>query len=454
MEIDDVNLPPQGGSDTPVVGASGDIVPVPDASSSSQGLAGGLVTSAPVQSMIVSNEQVRVNLIFSEGEYKADVIQTQGTPNMESMPERLPEVTVIPLNKPKKRATGRARAIDKPDVDYMNLVTSSDNASIASSQATCNTNKTNSKRTKTAKKRKCKNNIESSTSEEEETIGGNMLTYKQRLEAGKLLQDVADMSTAEIGAHIKGWLREVDSARAKSSNLKGDLSKKIKVCTHAVMEATQLLEARAIYKGDSKYLEEKLDRLTKEMVTMKQENEFLKKKLENMEKKSLQVNREDSLSPIPGTKIPFNEDEDIFSTIEEIHVPPAIRPSIQGVSKVIDPGYKVLRNRVVPSKEGNTQHNKEGVEEDTLIKWTPPPLIPSSQITSDVKVEGPFKEVLTAINGLTAVVQNLVHLQVTGSQKNKGMIRLLLHSGLLRLLLHAPLLGLDILLLGLLLLHP
>ncbi|XP_067204499.1 uncharacterized protein [Linepithema humile] len=141
-----------------------------------------------------------------------------------------------------------------------------------------------------------------------------------------------------------------------------------------------------------------------------------------MEKKSLQVNREDSLSPIPGTKIPFNEDEDIFSTIEEIHVPPAIRPSIQGVSKVIDPGYKVLRNRVVPSKEGNTQHNKEGVEEDTLIKWTPPPLIPSSQITSDVKVEGPFKEVLTAINGLTAVVQNLVHLQVTGSQKNKGTL--------------------------------
>nr|XP_012224479.1 PREDICTED: uncharacterized protein LOC105673432 [Linepithema humile] len=428
----------KGRSDAPVVGVFRGIVPASNTSSSSKGLAELLVTSDSAKPVIVSNEEVnyeireqpgmstigkawndqetenngflpssilQVQLQEQEQTYRPDINMDIG-----ASPGILPEVTITPVTRAKiipKKKVQSSKTEEHKMIDYMDLTANSDNASVGNESAASSrkTAKSGSscKQKKIAKKRKCRKTMENSSSEEEgATRGGLDLNYDQRLEAGCKLAELADSSTAEILAEVTGWLKEVDESRAKSKNLKGNLDRKIKVNTHATMEAIDLLAKRAIHSGDTKYLQEKVNKLGKEITLIKHENELLKKRLNQI----MATEKEILSSPTKDMESISHDKEVSYPIVEEMYVPLAIRPPVKGVSKVIDEG-KILRNRVI--KGGKLQFEQEVVLEN----------IPPMTTVTGTRGQDQTCEILTAINGLTMVVQNLVQLQYKGTIGNK-----------------------------------
>ncbi|XP_067215528.1 uncharacterized protein [Linepithema humile] len=424
MENKNEYLPSQGNSETPVVGAYEGIVPALDASSSCVGLAGLSEMSDSVKPTIISNtgiellvKQMRKRVKDIGACLNPDPVQDemQRSDTEEGfLPSSLVEVTMTP-DPEAGTAAGKKKtvSVDANIMEYMDLTGFSEDESLASSTKTVSSRGTKRPKKTNAKKRKFRNEVEKSSSEEEEGNKDMGLTYKQRLEADTILKDIGERPAAEIGAYAKEWLRQVEDARAKSKNIKGTLNKNIKVHTHAALEAVDILSKRASMVGDTDFLQGKIEKLEREMTKIKNENEMLKIRLEKM---TTSVQREDTPSPTPTENpTPSCADEVDFPALEGIIIPPAIRPPILGVSKVIDEG-RILRNRTTKSRP-REKHIDEvryqpEIDMETEMDMDMNVIGESARTVTvtENKRQDHTSEILLAINGLTEVVKNLVHL--------------------------------------------
>ncbi|XP_011706311.1 PREDICTED: uncharacterized protein LOC105461508 [Wasmannia auropunctata] len=104
----------------------------------------------------------------------------------------------------------------------------------------------------------------------------------QRREIEVRMENLEHLSSSDIAALSSDWLRETEHCRSISSNIKGSLTRKMKVNIGSLAEAVKVLAMRSSQEGDVGFLRTKLMDMQKEITGLREENEKLKLQMEDL----------------------------------------------------------------------------------------------------------------------------------------------------------------------------
>ncbi|XP_011688265.1 PREDICTED: uncharacterized protein LOC105450213 [Wasmannia auropunctata] len=262
----------------------GDSCPCPPASTTSKGSgAGGTTTPSPMAAIV---KMERVNLkVIKKPEGKIVLSNTDV-----SMDETEDEVFEKPkkIDKAKKKKTEAPSRPKSPELEYVSTYeagpssrpTTPRNPDIELVSYTPGTRSRRNSDSSASKKRKRKSSPEDTDEDERTTL--NRFTDAQRQDVEDLLDQIEELSSADMAARVTDWLGEVEEYRRKSRNIKGSFTRQMKVKVAASAEATKVLAMRASMEGDIGFMRAKILELQNEMKTVKEENQRLKLQLEDL----------------------------------------------------------------------------------------------------------------------------------------------------------------------------
>lgn len=96
---------------------------------------------------------------------------------------------------------------------------------------------------------------------------------------------MAFMAASALGVLGKEWIDEVETFRAKSSNIKGSVSGSIRVRLSKLKDVVTILVGKAEAVGDPDYLRNKITELTKQLRELQTDNHKIKQALEDSKKR-------------------------------------------------------------------------------------------------------------------------------------------------------------------------
>ncbi|XP_011684296.1 PREDICTED: uncharacterized protein LOC105447788 [Wasmannia auropunctata] len=108
--------------------------------------------------------------------------------------------------------------------------------------------------------------------DDEGTDGGPSIGVLSELQKGlteERARALERLSSCEIAALATEWLEQAEDARAKSKNIQGALTRKIKVNLHSTAQAVRTLAIRASAKGDPEYWKSRVQGLHEELAEAK-----------------------------------------------------------------------------------------------------------------------------------------------------------------------------------------
>ncbi|XP_011706850.1 PREDICTED: uncharacterized protein LOC105462026 [Wasmannia auropunctata] len=124
--------------------------------------------------------------------------------------------------------------------------------------------------------------LSSPETDKEEVSPISSFSDSQRKELAHKLQDIELLSSADMAAVAMEWLNDMEECRKMSSNMKGSITRKMKINVAALAETTKILSMRASQEGDVGFLRSKLTDMQSEINGLREENQRLKVQMDEI----------------------------------------------------------------------------------------------------------------------------------------------------------------------------
>ncbi|XP_011688247.1 PREDICTED: uncharacterized protein LOC105450199 [Wasmannia auropunctata] len=289
MESQDTDLIPSG-TRTPEERREGDACPCPPASATCEGSGAGGTTTPLLKAAIVKVEHVNIDVTkYKRGKPMSK--DTSATDADVSMEDSLDEEFERPAPKEKKaKKKDKPASGNSPELEYISTTEggpssrpgTSRNQDVELVSYTPGTRSRRSSDSSRASTRKRKHKSSPEDADEEGEPLFSRFTDIQTQAVQDRLEQIEELSSADMAARANEWLSEVESCRGKSKNIKGSFTHKMKVGIAAASGAMKILAMRASMDGDSGFMRAKIAELQKEMKTLKEENQQLKLQIEDL----------------------------------------------------------------------------------------------------------------------------------------------------------------------------
>ncbi|XP_011685609.1 PREDICTED: uncharacterized protein LOC105448624 [Wasmannia auropunctata] len=119
--------------------------------------------------------------------------------------------------------------------------------------------------------------------ETEEESPRTNLSDTQRKELDQRLQDMERLSSSDMAARAMELLEDTEECRRMSNNIKGSITRKMKLNVAAVAEITKILSMRASQEGDVGFLRARFADMQSEINGLREENQRLKLQMEEIQ---------------------------------------------------------------------------------------------------------------------------------------------------------------------------
>jgi len=161
------------------------------------------------------------------------------------------------------------------------------------------------------------------------------------------LEEIEDAPTMQSAASALEWLEDIETIRGRSS-YQGVLSRRIKERVAALRKVLEVIAVRVEEKGDIECLKRRNQELQGQLLNSQREIKRMDKRISDLQKtigdlRSMIINDEGirkmdkATSPMKSMAVKSYQKMETDEPVEE-DFPPAIRPPIKGVSKIIPEG--------------------------------------------------------------------------------------------------------------------
>ncbi|XP_011707944.1 PREDICTED: uncharacterized protein LOC105462792 [Wasmannia auropunctata] len=264
--------------------------PYPPASTSCEGSEVGGTTTPSLKAAIVKIERVNIHVPGL-----TDKPRSTSGGTLPSADVSMEVAEEGHFEKPADRSTGSRKKIvasakpNSPDLEYVDTMEAGPSSRPSTPQdqdlefvsytsASRPRRNSGSSRASTKKRRI----ISSPDDSDDDKQPPGRFTDVQRQEVEGLLDQVEELSSADMAALANEWLETVEDRRQRSKNIKGSFAHAMKVKVAATAGVVKILATRAAMDGDSGFMRAKILSLQQEMKELREENQRLRLEMDDL----------------------------------------------------------------------------------------------------------------------------------------------------------------------------